>query len=179
MTDADRLARKAAARRRQQSVLPIEVRALCPGCGAQDERGQPTACQQGCPVSYVPRGTSAAGPPVGERQGRHPAGRTLKKKVPRGTLRRPVNDPSTTRDEISQDEPDAPEPVVAPPKRRKALPERQSYPGGDKGTDWCMGWWVCCARPFYVGYGWTKAPPCTSCGTSENVRKATVEEVHG
>lgn len=29
-------------------------RELCPDCGAVDADGQPTACQQGCPASYLP-----------------------------------------------------------------------------------------------------------------------------
>jgi hypothetical protein len=58
------------------------TRPLCKGCGAVDAHGQPTSCQQGCPISYaVARDTSAAGSPVGERQGRQPARRLLKKKL--------------------------------------------------------------------------------------------------
>jgi len=44
-----------------QSSRSLE-RKLCPGCGATDGEGRPTACQQGCPVSYMrPKdGVSAA-----------------------------------------------------------------------------------------------------------------------
>ena len=38
------------------------------------------------------------------------------------------------------------------------------------------GWYTCCKRPFYVGYGYRKAPLCPDCGKQS--RQALTREVH-